>query len=559
MAGKRKAVVAYKGSNYKATPTPRKRCCQKHTVDIRHTDPFCYLNFDCASQILEYLDPVSVVRCERVSTGWRGFIRLWICALGLRMQFPDAWNPELKEDKSMSVKIYKGQAAPFATFPAGKASAVRKIWAHVRLFTVAGDFAAWYDGRHIRWQDLSFREDGSFHRIQKLNLELREDEKLSRLQSLHLNEDGCLLIRAVPMLGIYKDFLVDLQTEEIRWRREEIATIVMDPIGDRQALRPVALGADMVYYVSDRAIVGLDIRSGVQLYETPLPNANWENPGHVEAFGRKFLSGNHSALVKLAGREVFVGIIPVDSLWRRSSILLIMDGQRGELLQQTPFTTQDRTTLMVSPDQRQFAVVGTTPDFKALVIRKFAPAPDGRSFMQHLQLVDHPTKAFSSLISTPGAVDPFRSVVALMDKYHKPGVAALIQREGPVGKTMRAHVETYGTKGNVLFKGMHREVTLPPTHYGGPRRSFPSSGRVYSRNDILYVHLVDGHRVVIETMHRVPRPAWSEALTQRHIVTEYVVLDFKLRPGEEHTDDEEDAEHTTPESSPDNGMGFLFL
>ncbi|KAL4978862.1 hypothetical protein BDW66DRAFT_148717 [Aspergillus desertorum] len=555
MAGKRKdAAVADKAD--KSTQS-RKRRCQKCTTDIKHTDPFRYLNFDCASLILEYLDPVSVIRCERVAEGWAEFIRLWICALGLRVHFPDSWNFEIAQDGAKSVKIYKDLAVPFAAFSTGKASAVRKISSHMRLFTVAGDVAAWYDGRHIRWQDLSFRGDGSFHPIQKLSMELTEDENLSRIQSLHLNKDGCLLIRASPMIGIYKDFLVDLKTGEIRWKREELAAVVLDPIDDRRSLRPASLGTERVYYVSNRVIAALDISSGAQLYETRLPVGNWENPWHVEAFGCKYLSGNHSALVKAAGREVFVGIIPVDSASRRSSILLIMDGQTGELMQKIPFTMQDRTTLVVSPDQREFAVVGNTPDFKALIIRKFTMAPDGRSFVQHLELVDRPTRTFGSLISAREAVDPFRSLVALLDENHEPRVAALMHREGPLDETMRTHKETYGTRGNVLLKGMHREVTLPPMHRGGPRRSFLSTGRVYSGNDILLVHLVDGHRIVIERMRWVSRPAWSEALTQRHIVTEYVILDFKLRPGKEHGDEE--YAQTTPASSPDDGMGFLFL
>ncbi|KAL5049367.1 hypothetical protein BDW71DRAFT_204632 [Aspergillus fruticulosus] len=557
MTGKRKAAaVTSKGNSRKATPArSRKHRCQQHTVDSITTDPFCYLNFDCASLILEHLDPVSVVRCERVDRGWMKFIRFWIYGLGLRAHFPEVWNPELRQDEAKSVKIYKEQAAPFATFLAGKASAVRKVSAHMRLFTAAGDFAAWYDGRHIHWQDLGFREDGSFHPVQKLRMELREYENLARIQDLHLNGDGCLLIRVLPMIGFYKDFLVDLKSGEIRWRRDEFA--VMDPTGDRPVLRPVSLGADRVYYVSDRVIAAFDIKSGAHLYETPLPSPNWVNPWHVEAFDRKYLSGNHSALVQLGGREVLVGIIPTDSASGHSSILLIMDGQTGESLQQIPLRMQDRTMLVVSPDQREFAVVGNTPDFKALVLQRFAPAPDGRSFVQHLQLVDHPTKAFGSLVSTREAVDPFRSLVAFMDKYNEPRVAALMQREGPLDETMRAHKKTYGTKGNVLFKGMHREVTLPPTHRGGPRRSFLSRVREYNGNDSLHVHLVDGHRVVIEKVRWVSRPAWSEAMTQRHNVTEYVILDFKVRPAEE--DEESESERTTPGSSPDDEMGFLFL
>ncbi|KAL4739980.1 hypothetical protein BDV11DRAFT_204715 [Aspergillus similis] len=560
MAGKRKAAaVTPRRDNPKSTPTPGKRRCQKHTAHIICTDPFRRLNFDCASMIFEYLDPVSIVRCERVDKAWGNLMRLWIYALGLRVHFPNAWNPELKQDENMSVKIYKEQAAPFATFPAGRASAVRKISAHMKLFTVAGDYATWYDGRHIRWQDLSFRADGSLHPAQKLKLELNEDESVIQMQSLLLNKEGCLLIRALPTIGIYKDFLVDLETGEIRWRRDELAAAVLDPIGDCRILRPVSLGADKVYYVNDRVIAALDINSGALLYETPLHNANWEDPWHFEAFGRKCLSESHSALVKLAGREVFVGIIPVQSLSHQSSILFIMDSETGDALQQIPFTRQDRTTLLVSPDQRGFAVVDNTPDFKALIIRTFTAAPDGRTFAQHVQLVDHRTKVFGSLVSTPGAVDPFRSLVVLIDEYHELRVAALMQREGALEKTMQAHKSTYGTKRNVLFKGMHREVTLPPTRHGGPRRSFLPNNRMYRGNDILHVHLVDGHRAVIETIRWVPRPAWSEALTQCHNMAEYVILDFKLRPGEEHSHDEGDSEQTTPESSPGDGIEYVFL
>jgi hypothetical protein len=356
-----------------------------------------------------------------------------------------------------------------------------------------------------------------------------------------------------------RDFLVDLKTGKIRWRRDELATVDLDPIGECRIMRPMLLGAERVYYVNDRVIAALDLNSGALLYETPLHNANWEDAWHFETFGRKCLSESHSALVKLAGREVFVGIIPVHNALHRSSILHIMDSETGSVLQQIPLTRQDRTTLLVSPDQRAFAVVDNTPDFKALIIRKFTPAPDGRSFAQHLQLIDHRTKVFGSLVSTPVTVDPFRSLVVLIDEYHEPRVAALIQREGALNKTMQAHKNTYGTKGNVLFKGMHREVTLPPTRTGGPRRSFLPNDRMHRGNDILHVHLVDGHRAVIETIRWTPRPAWSEALTQCHNMAEYMILDFKLRPGEVHPWDEEDSEQTTPEPSPGDEIGFLFL
>ncbi|KAL4819896.1 hypothetical protein BDW67DRAFT_173164 [Aspergillus spinulosporus] len=559
MARKRKAAaVTGRRDNPKTTPAPGKRRCQKRTTHICCTDPFRRLNFDCASIILGYLDPVSIVRCERVDKAWRKLMRLWICVLGLRVHFPDAWNPELKQHEKASVKLFKEQAAPFATFPAGRASAVRKISAHMKLFTVAGDYAAWYDGRHIRWQDLSFRADGSLQPTQKLRLELNEDEILAQIHSLRLNREGRLLIRASPAIGIYKDFLIDLRTGEIRWRRDELAATVLDPVADCRILRPVLLGADKVYYVNDRVIAALDINSGDLLYKTPLHNANREESWHFETFGRKCLSESYCALIKLAGREAFVGLIPAHSSSNGSSILFIMDGETGVALQQIPLTRQDRTALLVSPDQREFAVVDNTPDFKALIIRKFTPAPGGRSFVQHLQLVDHRTKAFGSLVSTSAVIDPFRSLVVLIDEYHEPRVAALIQREGALDKTMRSHKKTYGTKGNVLFKGMHREVTLPPTRDGGPRRSFLPNDSMHRENDILNVHLVDGHRAVIETFRWVPRPAWSEALTQCHTMAEYVILDFKLRPGEGHPEDEENSEQTTPESSPEDGIEFLF-
>ncbi|KAL3429869.1 hypothetical protein BDV09DRAFT_202709 [Aspergillus tetrazonus] len=560
MAAKRKAAaLTNRRDKPKSAPAPRKRRCQKYTAHISCTDPFRCLNFDCASIIFEYLDPVSIVRCERVDKAWRKLMRLWICTLGLRIHFPDAWNPEIEQDENVSVKAYKEQAAPFATFPAGKASAGRKISAYMKLFTVAGDYAAWYDGRRIRWQDLSFRADGSLHSTQTVKLELKEDEDLVQIESLRLNKEGCLLIRALPMIGTYKDFLVDLKSGKIKWRRDELATVVLGQMVDCRILRPVLLGAERAYYVNDRVIAALDINSGALLYETPLHIANWEDAWHIEIFGRKCLSENHSALVKLAGREVFVCIIPVHNALHRSSILHIMDSETGKALPQIPFTRQDRTTLLVSPDQRGFAVVDNTPDFKALIIRKFTPAPDERSFAQHLQLVDHRTKVFGSLVSIPVTVDPFRSLVVLIDEYHEPRVAALIEREGALNKTMQAHKNTYGTKGNVLFKGMHREVTLPPTRTGGPRRSFLSNDRMHRGNDILHVHLVDGHRAVIETNRWVPRPAWSEALTQCHNMAEYMILDFKLRPGEVHPCDEEDSEQATPETSPDDGIGFLFL
>ncbi|KAL4758774.1 uncharacterized protein BDW70DRAFT_152209 [Aspergillus foveolatus] len=558
MAAKRKAAaLTGRRDNPSSSPAPRKRRCRKYTAHISCTDPFRCLNFDCASIIFEYLDPVSIVRCERVDKAWRKLMRLWICTLGLRVHFPDAWNPKIKQDENVSVKVYKEQAAPFATFPAGRASAGRKISAYMKLFTVAGDYAAWYDGRHIHWQDLSFRADGSLRPTQTLKLELKEDEDLAQIESLRLNKEGCLLIRALPMVGMYKDFLVDLNTGKIKWRRDELATVVLDPIGDCRILRPVLLGAERAYYVNDRVIAALDINSGALLYETPLHNVNWEDAWHIETFGRKCLSESHSALVKLAGREVFVGIIPVHNALHRSSILQIMDSETGNVLQQIPFTRQDRTTLLVSPDQRGFAVVDNTPDFKALIIRKFTPTPDGRFFAQHLQLVDHRTKVFGSLVSTPVAVDPFRSLVVLIDEYHEPRVAALIEREGALNKTMQAHKNIYGTKGNVLFKGMHREVTLPPTRTGGPRRSFLPNDRMHRGNDILHVHLLDGHRAVIETNRWVPRPSWSEALTQCHNMAEYMILDFKLRPGQVHPCDE-DSEQTTPETSLDDEIGFLF-
>ncbi|RDW92772.1 uncharacterized protein DSM5745_00094 [Aspergillus mulundensis] len=541
MVGKRKSGPGTE--NAAKSSRPCKRCrsgkARNHsnTHERKRTDPFRYLNFDCASLILEYLDPVSVVRCGMVDKGWAAFIRVWICALGLRVHFPLAWNLDIKKDEPKATEIYKNEAAPFATLPTGQASAVRKIGASMEVIAFAGDLVAWNTGPDlaVHWQDLGIREDGSFNTPQKFTPPFRDDEGVFAFDKMRLNANGQVLVRAMQYNDVDRDFLIDLKTQEIKWRRDNNTF-------PRQT--PVLVGEERVYYVVADAmhIEAVDIKSGQQLYRVPTPGTS-PPPTHplsgtrIWGWGDTELSRRLCVLVQLDGREVIAGIADkTGESWGRT--VLVMDGATGQWIQETRVPTTERLEIVVSPDRTQFAVIGETSCHKALVFQYFEPAPDGRSFLvSGTQLLEDRQVMFGPTAKR-GAIDPFRSIVALLDSEFTPRVARLTPKEKPVSAAMLKVQDTYSVSmDRVLVKGRRREITVPAATHGEPRRWFEPDRRPFEARDLLAVHFVDGHRVVVEASRWVERPGWSQAVTHRDLVTEYYIFDFRLRPGGGYMED----------------------
>lgn len=75
-------------------------------------DPFQHLSYECAGNILFYLDLQSVAHCERVSKGWRKFVHTWMVYPGLSIHFPGLEVRHVGEDISKVVTKFKEIGRP---------------------------------------------------------------------------------------------------------------------------------------------------------------------------------------------------------------------------------------------------------------------------------------------------------------------------------------------------------------------------------------------------------------------------------------------------------------
>ncbi|KAL2836700.1 hypothetical protein BJX68DRAFT_273397 [Aspergillus pseudodeflectus] len=122
--------------------------------DMASHDPFLRLSFKCAGNILFYLDPTDIARCEGVSRGWGAFVRAWIASSGFSSNFPGLLDRIITKDPP-AIRRSSKTCFSAARQPSG-------IEASDRI-SFAGDYAAWHREDEIHWQRMSFREDGSLY------------------------------------------------------------------------------------------------------------------------------------------------------------------------------------------------------------------------------------------------------------------------------------------------------------------------------------------------------------------------------------------------------------
>ncbi|RDW92773.1 uncharacterized protein DSM5745_00095 [Aspergillus mulundensis] len=579
MPAKRKAAARSYG---KAAPTPSRK--RQRQEPLYQTDPFRHLPFDCATLILEDLDPVTILNCEQVDRGWAAFIRTWICAVGLRIHYPSVWHLELKQDEATSVWLYKANTAPIFTLPPGKASAVRKVEAHDGTFTIAGDFAAWGHGKHIYWQDLRFQDDGTFRPVQKLELKMdfgergeEEEGRKPKIVMMRLNARGYLLLRFMwvsietPQMDRYRDVLVQLQTGKTRWHYEGPVR-ADDEFIPRDERRLVGLDEHRVYYTSDIDILAVDIESGSELYRAPLPGTGRDRAYWIHFWPSK---GAYTGFLSLNGRDVLVGLIPVrDASPMPEFAILVMDGATGHVIQQLPLTYawSNSWRIVVSAEKTAFALVneGSHLFRNAQIVRMFSAAPDGVFHEADDQIIDYdmppdwPATAFDPGVSRVVA-DPFRHLLAFVQADgDKAGVGIAGLRPCDADRAVRRLKRDYGVKSTgALIKGSCCEVSLPPPPpcatcgHAGPgdagsnsRRSLPIvPGSVYT------VRFADERRLVIEVTRVLPRV--GDRIFQNRIC-EYYVVDFVLRRREACVQDDLTGAQALPEEQPGDKALFRW-
>ncbi|KAJ0419540.1 hypothetical protein BJY00DRAFT_285841 [Aspergillus carlsbadensis] len=203
-------------------------------------DPFGRLSFETAGNILYYLDSTSVVRCERVSRGWRDFIRAWIVS----SNFSGNFREQLKDssiEPTQRIQRFRELAAVAANLSSGKATSVRRIEARDGLL-VAGDYAAWRSGGDMYWQRLDFQEDGSVFPVEQLLC----DPPPHRCQHFFLSSNGYLVLeRREPSPG-YPRMSIDVYSLEENRRLHTINE--PDGLDPRITGVPIAIGAQRIYF-----------------------------------------------------------------------------------------------------------------------------------------------------------------------------------------------------------------------------------------------------------------------------------------------------------------------
>ncbi|KAL3442047.1 hypothetical protein BJX65DRAFT_287681 [Aspergillus insuetus] len=464
-------------------------------------DPFQCLSFESAGNILYHLDPQTVVRCERVSKGWRDFVRAWIVSWGFSSNFRGQ-SKDTNEDPAERVRRFKELAAVEANLSSGKPTSVRKIEARDGL-VIAGNFAVWRTGGDMYWQRLDFKENGSLFPVNKLCC----DPPPHRCWSFMLNADGYLVVERRELDPRDPNMSIDVYSLE---ENRKVHTL-NDPDGLDPRVKgvPVAVGAQRIYFLLRNAIHAYDLFTGVQLYSVPFA----EN-SHMPVRGPSMMRSGYSQGYKTYFPPLNDGrreLLPI--LWSRA--LQIINGEDGTLLQEIAVDCWRFPYMVVAPSKKEFAVVSVRNEPKIameLRVQRFSIGPDGM-FSESLHPVEHISLDFKYTGHNIVAIDPFRHLVAIPSVARNiPEIAELISGEF---ESVFIPDDQNDTRSIVaLCRGTVHEITLPPkyAHHKTRRLIVPDDN--YSAKDMLFV---DGDRILYRTKHVGVRP------------DAYYIFDFRLR------------------------------
>ncbi|KAL2835559.1 hypothetical protein BJY01DRAFT_252524 [Aspergillus pseudoustus] len=468
------------------------------------SDPFQRFSFETAAHILSYLDAPSIIRCEGVSRGWKYFIQAWIANFGFATNFLGQVKQYKADHRDEILRRFKELAAIEANLVSGKPTSVRKIEADHR-FIVTGDFAAWRISDDIHWQRLNFRADGSVFKARRLNCEPR----VQWCDKLMLNANGYLLVSRMCTRIRSQVKRVDVYCLE---EQRKLYTMQGSQLEQDVTSTPVTISATQIYFASRFSLRVHDLLSGDLLHTVPLK----DDPGLVTTPMTPTPHPRRSfALLQDDQRELI--IILHNS--RLVSVIQILDGGAGSVIQEFQVKTRRSPRVVVAPNQRDFAVVSenVAPTLE-LSVEKFSLGPDG---LFHSSATEAIVSDFRNTGSYLFALDPFRSLVATPESRCIPAIRGLVdstpRHSAEENSSSLAHCppsDPRTASWRLLRPGPEREITLPPkyAHHKSRRPYVPDSN--YSPKGVCFV---DGDRLLLRTMSHTLGPAV------------YYLFDFGLR------------------------------
>ncbi|OAX84353.1 hypothetical protein ACJ72_01269 [Emergomyces africanus] len=256
-------------------------------------DVFKRLNFDCAAIIFSSLAPIDVVRCSQASRTLREWSLWFMSSDGLRRrQFPYFTDEGLFDNDTLSpINRYTRFTRIQRSFKDGRPSSVFKFVAAKPLKT-RGDYAVWIFGSSVRYHRLRNKPgDKSCSRIQplrKLPLPIRSPSRRYAPFAPHfidVNAAGYLFVRVgieewcSRRIEFTHDMVFSLEGTKLLWHHDRD----MDGLPE---LQPLHIGKERVYYITMFArpeLIAYDVRSGRQLYRSPLPESI-DNNSHYPQF-----------------------------------------------------------------------------------------------------------------------------------------------------------------------------------------------------------------------------------------------------------------------------------
>ncbi|KAL4874283.1 hypothetical protein BJY04DRAFT_225188 [Aspergillus karnatakaensis] len=492
------------------------------------TDPFTYLNFDCACRVLSALDIQSLLLCERVSKGWQTLVWAWIAEWGLRAYFPGETEYSIDSasdlEPSIGVQRFKYLAERQHNLEQGRATSVQ-MFTKVSRFRIAGQYAVWYRHPEMRFQQLGVKADGSIYEPQVLPLV--EERQVGELL---VNDEGYLVFlgREKAHNNTNKDctlHVVSLPNAREVYSIKHFSKIVSQSEGDSGPTRQlVAVGAQRIYVIANTVDGGcvletLDLLTGQERHGTRLSDYIPPIPRYI----RERSSSKRSSYAVLRGSpELFLSLVRAPG----SDTITIVNGENGHHIQTITgdFGTTLHTgifrdmegyfrtapTLHVRAGWREFALSwpGSSPDFTSserpdihnhIHVRNFALRSGGlfgewRSAVFLLKCI-HRRRWI--------AVDPFRDLVAHLGEGRvRPQIGVLVPatvdnfKEKEEGSVAAAAAKPSSDTGAEIYIPSQTEIiTLPPAFDGEGRSQFKPKHPQYGSVGFA-MRFLDGDRVL---------------------------------------------------------------
>jgi hypothetical protein len=381
----------------------------------------------------------------------------------------------------------------------GEPSAVQK-YENAKLFTVAGNYCAWMDKEAVFWQDLSYKSDGSLHRVMKLDpvgVDKALDEPVERVL---LGADGYLLvrhrIRPASSTENVRDTLVCLESGTQVWSHTYKRYRDDDP-----RYVPIMVGQKRVYLGSvtngdgPAMIKAYALQSGELLYETEtvVPHTNCFY-GMNDTKNYRF--GHPLELLNVDGEEVILALKTQRGFRENLATIHLINCEDASLRQQTRVILIGPSHVRVSPNRTAFSIISHAVHKSLLKVETFTRQRDGQFVATRVDTI----LCKASLLS----VDPFTSRLLTVDNPSvdsRPLCSSLVEVTDPDTLSRTQVVPpTYFTFPGQCNKGLHLTATdacrmtlAPRSRRARKRRPFPKVRRWAA-----HLRFADGHRVVME-------------------------------------------------------------